>query len=81
MILINEPKCDFCGTCVAACPEDTIELSERRIAITDGCTSCGRCVWVCPLEVFTYVRPDGRAVIWGEPGPAEPVPFIGGTRS
>ncbi len=51
-IWISSQVCDFCGTCVAVCPEDAIELKESFIEILDEkCTRCGFCVAVCPLGV------------------------------
>jgi len=41
--------CDFCGTCVAVCPVDAIELFETRLIIDDDkCTFCMNCINVCP---------------------------------
>ena len=53
MITVEENKCDFCGTCVAVCPVDAIELFEARIDILhDRCIDCDLCVWICPIEVL-----------------------------
>jgi dissimilatory sulfite reductase (desulfoviridin) alpha/beta subunit len=53
MIRPKDDLCDFCGTCVAVCPQDAIELFEARIAIIqDRCTECLNCVKVCPLHVL-----------------------------
>lgn len=53
MIGIRNDKCDFCGTCVAVCPFDAIELYESRIDIMEErCTDCMLCVWVCPVETL-----------------------------
>lgn len=52
-IHISFQTCDFCGTCVAVCPEDAIELKQSFIKILDEkCTGCGNCVAVCPLGVL-----------------------------
>ncbi|MFQ6618752.1 MAG: 4Fe-4S binding protein, partial [Fidelibacterota bacterium] len=55
----KEGRCDFCGACVAVCPEDAIELRESSIKI-DGvkCTDCLLCVYVCPFEVLMGVRDE-----------------------
>ncbi len=56
MITIVNDKCDFCGTCVAVCPVDAIELAEARIEIIHPrCTDCKLCVWVCPVETLEHV--------------------------
>ena len=54
MISIVEDKCDFCGTCVAVCPVDAIELAEARIEIIEErCIDCDLCVYICPIEVLS----------------------------
>lgn len=44
--------CDFCGTCVAVCPYDSIELSENDLIIDETCTLCKNCVYVCPIKAL-----------------------------
>lgn len=54
MIDIKPNTCDFCGTCVAVCHVDAIELLESAIAIDQVvCDDCCKCVYVCPLEVLS----------------------------
>ena len=53
MIHIKENLCDFCGTCVAVCPTDCIEVREASISIEDeSCIDCDLCVEICPIEVL-----------------------------
>ncbi|MDZ7271029.1 MAG: 4Fe-4S binding protein [candidate division KSB1 bacterium] len=49
-LLLKDDLCDLCGTCVAVCPVDALELSELRLLI-DGkrCTLCMNCVHACPF--------------------------------
>ena len=48
-----DPKlCDFCGTCVAVCPHDSIELFEADLNITESCTLCKNCIDVCPIKAL-----------------------------
>jgi len=54
MIYAKEDRCDFCGTCVAVCPWDAIDLYEARIVITEKCTDCMLCVYVCPVEALAH---------------------------
>ena len=57
MILVKEDMCDFCGTCVAVCPPDSIELKEAEIIIDiKTCTDCKLCVYVCPVETLEFVE-------------------------
>ena len=51
-ISYNNTICDFCGTCVAVCPHDSIELSEADLKILDTCTLCRNCVDVCPVDAL-----------------------------
>ncbi|MBT3251899.1 MAG: 4Fe-4S binding protein [Candidatus Marinimicrobia bacterium] len=53
MIYIHPDKCDFCGTCVAVCPVDCIDLKEASIDIrNDICIDCDLCVQICPIDVL-----------------------------
>jgi ferredoxin len=51
-ILIDNERCDFCGTCVAVCPEDAIELTESTIhVVEERCSLCESCIEICPLGI------------------------------
>ena len=53
MIEIVENKCDYCGSCVAVCPPDCIELREASIKIIhEECIDCNLCVYICPIDVL-----------------------------
>ena len=57
MIKVDKDECDFCGACVAVCPVDCIELSDKDIEINhDECIECKLCIYVCPIEVISYVE-------------------------
>ncbi|MCF7796489.1 MAG: 4Fe-4S binding protein [Lentisphaeria bacterium] len=64
MIHIKENKCDFCGTCVAVCPVDAIEMAEADLKIIhETCIDCDICVWVCPIDVLeSRVNPEEEEV-------------------
>ncbi len=54
MIDIKANTCDYCGTCVAVCHLDCIELLESSIDVDNNvCDDCCKCVYVCPLEVLS----------------------------
>ncbi len=55
-IEVDIAKCDFCGTCVAVCETDSIEMDETNIQITDRCTLCLKCLMVCPLRAMSKER-------------------------
>lgn len=46
-------KCDFCGSCVAVCPHNAIDLYEAYFEVSpDKCTNCGICVSICPARAL-----------------------------
>ena len=55
-VFIDGERCDYCGTCVAVCPEDAIELKRSSIIVdSERCTLCRFCVDICPLAVPVIV--------------------------
>jgi ferredoxin len=59
MISQKTDMCDFCGTCVAVCPVDAIELFEARLTIDrEKCTLCTFCVIVCPLVCLEHINEE-----------------------
>jgi len=55
MVQIIDNQCDFCGTCVAICPTDAIELFESQLFIVSGkCIKCKKCIQICPLEALEW---------------------------
>lgn len=57
MIVVRRDRCDFCGTCVAVCPVDALELGELELTIDSGlCVGCLGCVLVCPWQALEEVR-------------------------
>ena len=55
-IIVDKKLCDFCGTCVAVCEPDAIELDEDDIEITDKCDLCMKCVIVCPVKAASKIN-------------------------
>jgi ferredoxin len=54
MLQVDRKLCDLCGTCVAVCPMDCIELNEFMIQIDQElCTSCMRCIQICPFAALS----------------------------
>lgn len=48
--------CTRCGSCIGVCPENAIELDERKFPrlIPERCTRCGLCAAVCPGAEVRY---------------------------
>jgi 2-oxoglutarate ferredoxin oxidoreductase subunit delta len=66
LVIIDEDRCKGCGLCVAACPEQVLQLAEGRfnakgyrpveIANPEACIGCAMCAIICPDVVFTVYR-------------------------
>ncbi|UCD72852.1 MAG: Coenzyme F420 hydrogenase/dehydrogenase, beta subunit C-terminal domain [Candidatus Bathyarchaeota archaeon] len=57
--VIRTGRCTFCGACVAACPEDVLELQTEAPTIKGKCTVCQTCYFSCPqtsLDLETVER-------------------------
>ena len=53
MLKVNSEKCDICGTCVAVCPVDAIEVWEFKVEIdNEKCINCNKCLIVCPVKAI-----------------------------
>ncbi len=47
--LVKASHCVSCGTCVAVCPVNAIDIVDGKSWIGERCTHCGRCIGLCPL--------------------------------
>ena len=63
MIRIDYDRCDYCGACVGACPENVIHLLDAKLLVdNDGCTDCTICIYACPVAAFELLaEPKGGA--------------------
>jgi pyruvate formate lyase activating enzyme len=51
-----EEKCERCGKCIKACPNDALQLFDDKIQRDeDLCVVCGNCVKACPNEVMELI--------------------------
>ena len=55
MIIIDQMKCDGCGTCISVCRSDALLLEEKLSCIENSCTDCGFCVKICPFDALRLV--------------------------
>jgi 2-oxoglutarate ferredoxin oxidoreductase subunit delta len=63
-IVIDIEKCKGCELCIAACPQDSLELSRKlntkgyqyMVRIEDNCTGCTNCALVCPEGIIKVYR-------------------------
>lgn len=65
MVEIEWEACKGCELCVAACPFEVLQLSEKvngkgyhpsTMANPEACTGCASCAMVCPDSVITVYR-------------------------
>ena len=55
--VIDEGRCIQCGTCVAACPSDSIGIGEDNLPeLVKMCTGCSLCWDFCPRGGLRYER-------------------------
>lgn len=68
MIEIDEDLCKGCEICVAFCPKDVLEMSDKfnkkgvhppRVAREEECNLCGNCMLYCP-DLAVVVAEEGE---------------------
>ena len=63
-VVFDIENCKGCELCIKACPQESLELSQRINAqgyhyvllVQDNCTGCTNCARVCPEAVITVYR-------------------------
>ncbi|MCG8685663.1 MAG: electron transfer flavoprotein subunit alpha [Desulfobacterales bacterium] len=53
-ILIDNDKCTGCRKCLAACPYDALEMTEKKAVPKASCTLCGACTDACRFEAISF---------------------------
>ena len=49
MFYVDAARCNGCGTCLDACPQEAISLEGNRADINHSlCIECGICLELCP---------------------------------
>jgi len=57
--MLNQDKCTGCSLCTQACPEDIIEIKNKKAEIDyDFCKGCGLCAQVCPAKCIQMELED-----------------------
>jgi 2-oxoglutarate ferredoxin oxidoreductase subunit delta len=68
-IIVATEICKACELCIAACPQDCLELSSNLNSKSyhyiqlknDSCTGCINCAIVCPdsaITVYRQIKPN-----------------------
>lgn len=52
---VDVEQCVGCGKCIRICPNDNIDLLNKKAVINKSCTECFGCVHVCPNQAI-YIR-------------------------
>lgn len=66
MIYIDEVKCDGCGKCVEACPQQAIIIVRSRAVVNEqACTGCGSCVLACAADAIRELALASRKISEG----------------
>lgn len=85
VIRIDEEKCDGCGLCVSACPEEAVQIVDGKAKLVKEsfCDGLGACLGECPrgalsieekeVEQFDEVRAKEHMekMVYKEPLPCE----------
>lgn len=57
MIQVNQEICTKCGTCVAVCPSEILDMTPQGPdEVNPGCIACGHCVAVCPTAALDLCK-------------------------
>ncbi|MCR4404997.1 MAG: glycyl-radical enzyme activating protein [Candidatus Acetothermia bacterium] len=52
-IMFQKNRCDNCGECLRACPEDALAFGDEGLLVNhERCTLCGACAEACPREAL-----------------------------
>ncbi len=68
--VIDDERCELCGTCYDICPQDVFAYDNKaptRVTYPDECWYCGACVLDCPAEAIRLELPLQMHIV---PSPA-----------
>jgi ferredoxin len=52
LAVVDQTRCDGCGSCVAVCPAEAIAAAAVAQVEPAKCIACGQCVMSCPREAI-----------------------------
>ena len=63
---LHPDRCDHCGRCVPACPEDALRVGPSYIGVDwNKCTQCFACVEACSRQAIQRTGASGRGAAAG----------------
>jgi len=63
LIVVDNSLCDFCGICVACCPQNAIQVTETTWLFDSTlCNSCFICVRLCPTRALSEEKENAQSV-------------------
>lgn len=66
MLVVDEQRCDVCGTCISVCRFGALLLTDKLHVDTSACRSCNCCVRVCPVGALSFSEDADVAEALGE---------------
>ncbi len=56
---VDQEKCTQCGTCVAVCPMNNIEINDGKVTWNHNCECCAACLHWCPENAIENMKTKG----------------------
>ena len=60
--------CNYCGTCVKACPVENLRYEQNRLVWLHHCEDCLGCVHICPVHAIQFSKKSDRLKRYRHPG-------------
>lgn len=55
MVTVEQEKCNGCGMCRDACPQEAIALLKKKAVVIEAkCVMCGTCIDICTERAMQF---------------------------